>query len=131
VRLAVVTTVLVAAALSACGSGGGSSRHDTNASAPQADRCLRDAGAKVTGDPDHRPPGGDPGLQRELVASLENTGGFIAFYDTETHAKAAEPGVRKSADKFGGLVVRDQNTTIAYTKKPSGDVRKRIESCVF
>jgi hypothetical protein len=125
-----VVAAILALALGACG-GGGSSHRDTNASAPQADKCLRDAGAKVTGDPDHRPPGGDPGLERELVASVKGAGAFIAFYDTEAHAKASEPGVRKSADKFGGLVVRDQNTTIAYTNEPSGDVRKRVEDCLF
>jgi len=130
-RPSLAATTLAVLALCGCGGGGGSARHDTNAGAPQADKCLRDAGAKVTGDPDHRPPGGGIGLERELVASLESAGAFIAFYDTEAHAKAAEPGVRKGADKFGGLVVRDQNTTIAYTKKPSGDVRKRVEDCLF
>ena len=120
---------LVALALVGCG--GGSAHHGKNATAKAADNCLRAAGGKVTGDPDHRPPGGPPGLERELVVALSGAGAFIAFYDTGAHAKAAEPDVRKSAEKFGGLVVRDQNTTIAYTKKPAGDVRRRIEDCVF
>jgi hypothetical protein len=125
-----LAAAILALVLGACG-GGGSARHDTNASAPQADKCLRDKGAKVTGDPDHRPPGAPRGLERELVAGLQSTGAFIAFYDTEAHAKAAEPGARKNARRFKGVVVRDQNTAIIYTKKPSGDVRKRVEGCLF
>jgi hypothetical protein len=121
--------VALVLALAACG--GSSSRNDKNASAPDAAKCLREKGARVSGDPARKPPGGDDAPDRELVAAVNATGAFIAFYATEAAAKRLEPGVRANAKRFKGVVVRDQNTTIVYTKKPSDDVRKRVEGCVF
>jgi hypothetical protein len=129
-RSGTVAAALLVLVLGACG-GGGTPHHDKNASAPQADKCLSDHGARVTGDPDHRPPGAPAGLERELVAAVASTGAFIAFYDTDAHAKAAEPEARKNASRFKGIVVRDQNTSVIYTKKPSDDVRKLVEGCLF
>jgi hypothetical protein len=121
---------LAGLALALAGCGGSSSGHDKNASAVAAADCLREKGARVSGDPNRRPPG-DDSPERELVAAISGTGAFIAFYATEARAKELEPEVRKNAARFKGVVVRDQNTSVIYTKKPSDDVRKRVEGCLF
>jgi hypothetical protein len=122
--------VLAVATLVSAGCGGESSRDDRNASAADAAACLRDKGARVSGDPNRRPPGYDS-PDRELVAAISGIGAFIAFYATEARAKELEPGVRRNAGRFKGVVVRDQNTTVVYTAKPSDDVRERVEDCLF
>ena len=85
----------------------------------------------MSGDPNRPPPGDDDAPDRELVAALDGAGAFIAFYATEARAKQLEPGIRKNANRFKGVVVRDQNTTVVYTKKPSENVRESIENCLF
>lgn len=121
---------LLAIGVAACG--GGPDRHDKNADANEAGPCLRKEGARVTGDPKARPqPGDTDAPDHELIASLQDTSAFIAFYDSEARAKALEPGIRKNAERFKGVVVRDQNTTVIYTKKPSDDFREKVEGCVF
>jgi hypothetical protein len=127
--LARTAAALVALIMAGCGSS--SQRHEKNATAAQAAVCLRKEGARVSGDPGRRPPGDADAPDRELVAALKGAGAFIAFYASEARAKALEPGIRKNADRFKGVVVRDRNTTVVYTKKPPDDVRKRIEACLF
>lgn|GEM_PF-4733626 len=94
----------------------------------KAHACLAGNGLVVHGGPVPPEGHGPGGPEGELITS----GALIAFYADARSAKQAEPEVLREAQRLGATLDRRNAVTVFWLlRRPTPDVRGRLERCVF